>query len=124
MKAVASAGSTWKLAVCASCEVRRMMPAGNGVCLCCQEKIERKRKPGRKPAVEVPNLRVLREARGLAVPELARAAGVEATTVKRLENRAGTPNPQRAQNGTAEKLAFALGVEVESLSGCRTRVAA
>ena len=63
MRAVA-AGSRWKLAVCASCEKRKMMPAANTVCLFCEEKTEKKRPPSRIPSVEVPLLQHLREAGG------------------------------------------------------------
>lgn len=60
----------------------------------------------------------------MTVSELAWVADVDFTTVSRLEARAETTNPQRAQAATAEKLAAALSVEVGELAGCRLRRAA
>ena len=81
-------GGHWTLRLCASCKTRRMMPATNSSCLACEEKIKRKRR-GRQPAVEVPALKMLREARQLTVTELARKSDVTYTTVMRLERSGG-----------------------------------
>lgn len=124
MEAAVGSGSRWKLSVCRGCETRRMMPRNNTSCLFCEERLERERWRKRKPSTEVPFLRLFREARGMTVSELAWVADVDFTTVSRLEARAETTNPQRAQAATAEKLAAALSVEVGELAGCRLRRAA
>ncbi len=116
-----SAGSCWILALCAACRTRRMMPSSWKVCLRCEESRSRRASAERSPCVEVPALRLLREARGLTVAGLARCAGVDYTTVMRLEGRGRAANRQRAQRKTAERLADALGVGVRELSGCRAR---
>ena len=121
MRAVV-AGSRWKLALCDTCARRRMMPAENKMCLFCVEKLPEETIK-RPPSVEVPNLKALRETRGFSVSELARRAGIDYTTVMRLEERAATANPQRAHHKTVHKLAAALGVEVGELSGCLRRAA-
>lgn len=115
MRALGS-GTDWTLRLCSGCLRRRMMPARNSSCLACEDDI-----PARRPArlQEVTALRALRRARGLTVLELARRAGVNPTTVCRLEERGETANPQRAQAKTAAKLARALGVGVAELAGER-----
>lgn len=62
------------------------------------------------------NLRTLRALRGLRQRELAARSGVERSTIGLLER--GHHKPQAA---TAEKLAGALEVSVETLTGHRLR---
>ena len=69
-------------------------------------------KKGRHVSHKLPGLKGVREARGLTQKELADKAGVNPTTVRRLEK--GTI---LARSRMAGKLARALGVETKELRG-------
>lgn len=65
--------------------------------------------------MKLPRLTEWRERRGYSTPaELATAAGVDRSTVWRIEERGQGAHPR-----TAEKLAEALGIQVEDLMGFR-----
>ena len=63
------------------------------------------------------NLRFLRESKALSLEDLAKAAGVSASTVYRFEHGTHTPRPS-----TIRKLSRALGVEPEVLTSRQGRI--
>lgn len=91
---------------------RTSLPAAEQRWFDSQEAINRSRAayPPDKPRPRLPRLRPLRVRKALSQRELARAAGVSADTIRRIEAQGAS-----AQFPTVRKLAEALGVEPAEL---------